>query len=69
MTMETARIGADANLMPQELANDTSDKHFVAAPCQIACPVGTDAPSYIGYIWAGKFEEAFEAITATNPFS
>ena len=69
MTMETARIGADANLMPQELADDTSDKHFVAAPCQIACPVGTDAPSYIGYIWAGKFEEAFEAITATNPFS
>jgi len=69
MTMETARIGADANLMPEELADDTSDKHFVAAPCQIACPVGTDAPSYIGYIWAGKFDEAFEAITATNPFS
>ena len=69
MTMETARIGADANLMPKELADDTSDKHFVPAPCQIACPVGTDAPSYIGYIWAGKFEEAFEAITATNPFS
>jgi len=69
MTLETARIGADANLMPEELADDTSDKHFVAAPCQIACPVGTDAPSYIGYIWQGRFEEAFEAITATNPFS
>lgn len=67
--MDTARIGADANLLPEELADDTSDKHYVPAPCQIACPVGTDAPSYIGYIWAGKFDEAFEAITATNPFS
>ncbi|MBC6441413.1 MAG: FAD-dependent oxidoreductase [Rhodospirillales bacterium] len=58
-----------ANLLPPELADDTNDKHYVAAPCQIACPVGTDAPSYIGYIWEGKFDEAFEAITATNPFS
>ncbi len=39
------------------------------APCQVACPIGTDAPSYIAYIWEGKLEEAFEAITATNPFS
>ena len=34
-----AATGADANLMPRELADDTSDKHFVPAPCQIACPV------------------------------
>ena len=60
---------ADANLLPPELADDTDDRHYVPAPCQIACPVGTDAPSYIGYIWEGKFEAAFEAITATNPFS
>ena len=52
-----------------ELADDTGDHHFVPAPCQIACPVGTDAPSYIAYIWEGKFDEAFEAITSTNPFS
>ncbi|MCY4407565.1 MAG: hypothetical protein OXC15_14440, partial [Rhodospirillaceae bacterium] len=52
-----------------ELPDDTADAHFVPAPCQIACPVGTDAPSYIAYIWERKFEEAFEAITATNPFS
>ena len=49
--------------------DDTRDMHFVPAPCQAACPIGTDAPSYIGYIWEGKFEEAFEAITSTNPFS
>ena len=56
-----------------EAAHGTEDHsgqtHFVPAPCQVACPVGTDAPSYIGYIWEGKLEEAFEAITSTNPFS
>ena len=55
--------------LPEELRDDTGDTHFVPAPCQIACPVGTDAPSYIGLIWEGRFAEAFEAITATNPFS
>ncbi len=57
--------------VPPELApkDDVGDIHFVPAPCQVACPVGTDAPSYIAYIWEGKIEEAFEAITATNPFS
>ena len=58
---------AGGNLLA-ELPDDTADAHFVPAPCQIACPVGTDAPSYIAYIWERKFEEAFEAITATNPF-
>lgn len=52
-----------------DLIDDQDDQHFVPAPCQSACPVGTDAPSYIGYAWEGKWEEAFEAITATNPFS
>jgi NADPH-dependent glutamate synthase beta subunit-like oxidoreductase len=54
---------------PLDLRDDTDDLHFVPAPCQLACPIGTDAPSYIGLIWEGKQLEAFEAITATNPFS
>lgn len=54
---------------PSESADDTRDVHFVPAPCQVACPIGTDAPSYIAYTWEGKLEEAFEAITATNPLS
>ena len=54
---------------PPEYADDTGDLHFVPAPCQAACPIGTDAPSYLAYIWEGKLEEAFEAITSTNPFS
>ena len=52
-----------------DLKDDTTDIHYVPAPCQVACPIGTDAPSYIAYIWEGKNEEALEAINATNPFS
>ena len=52
-----------------DLDDDTRDIHYVPAPCQVACPIGTDAPSYIAYVWEGKNEEAMEAITATNPFS
>ena len=69
MAVERRPDGAYETLVPDELADDTGDLHFVPAPCQIACPVGTDAPSYIAYIWEGKFAEAFEAITVTNPFS
>ena len=54
---------------PEGAPDDTGDLHFVPAPCQVACPIGTDAPSYIALIWEGKDAEAFEAITATNPFS
>ncbi len=54
---------------PAEYIDDTTEGHYVPAPCQVACPVGTDAPSYLAYIWEQKLDEAFEAITATNPFS
>ena len=69
MALERGPDGTTEVLLPEELEDDRGDLHFVPAPCQIACPVGTDAPSYIAYIWEGKFAEAFEAITATNPFS
>ncbi|MBM3396434.1 MAG: FAD-binding protein, partial [Betaproteobacteria bacterium] len=59
----------DPGPTPEGVKEDIQDLNFVPAPCQVACPIGTDAPSYIGYIWEGKVEEAFEAITATNPFS
>jgi len=52
-----------------DLEDDTNDQHYVPAPCQVACPIGTDAPSYIGLIWEGKYEQALEAINATNPMS
>lgn len=59
----------DPGAAPEGSLDDVTLSHFVPAPCQVACPIGTDAPSYIGYIWENKIEEAFEAITATNPFS
>jgi NADPH-dependent glutamate synthase beta subunit-like oxidoreductase len=59
----------DASRTPEELLDDSGDVHFVPAPCQTGCPIGTDAPSYIALIWEDRLEEAFEAITATNPFS
>ena len=54
---------------PPEYEDHTRDVHFVPAPCQVACPIGTDAPSYIASIWDEDYEGAFEAITSTNPFS
>ena len=55
--------------VPPIFKDDTGNRHYVPAPCQVACPVGTDAPSYIAYIWEKKYPQAFEAITASNPFS
>jgi hypothetical protein len=42
--------------VPPELdeRDDVQDVNYVPAPCQVACPIGTDAPSYIAYIWEGK---------------
>ena len=54
---------------PPEYEDHTRDVHYVPAPCQVACPIGTDAPSYIAHIWDEDYEAAFEAITSTNPFS
>ncbi len=36
------------------------------APCNAACPVGTDARRYVGLIFQGRYEEAMEVITANN---
>ncbi len=55
--------------VPPDYEDHVREAHYVPAPCQVACPVGTDAPSYLAYIWEEEWEKAFEAITATNPFS
>ena len=52
---------------PPEYEDHTRDVHYVPAPCQVACPIGTDAPSYIAHIWDEDYEAAFEAITSTIP--
>ncbi|MBW2052777.1 MAG: FAD-dependent oxidoreductase [Deltaproteobacteria bacterium] len=62
--------GKETMLIDQnEIYNEFHDKEWIPAPCQMACPVGTDVPSYITLIWEEKFEEAIEVITEPNPFA
>jgi len=41
---------------------------LVGAPCQAACPLGTEAWRYVAHIGRGEYEEAYRAIRETNPF-
>ncbi len=41
---------------------------LVGAPCQNACPVGTEAWRYIALIEKGEYEEAYKVIREPNPF-
>lgn len=43
-------------------------KELVGAPCQSACPIGTEAWRYIAHIARGEYEEAYKVIRETNPF-
>ena len=43
-------------------------ENLVYAPCQNACPLGQDVPSYVAYIAHRKFDKALEVIMRTNPF-
>jgi NADPH-dependent glutamate synthase beta subunit-like oxidoreductase/NAD-dependent dihydropyrimidine dehydrogenase PreA subunit len=38
------------------------------APCQAACPAGTDAGRYVGLIGAKRFDEAYAVAAEVNPF-
>ncbi|MFC1896027.1 hypothetical protein ACFL0Q_05140, partial [Thermodesulfobacteriota bacterium] len=38
------------------------------SPCQAACPIHTDVPSYVMAIAQGKFREALDVIREVNPF-
>ncbi|UCF78006.1 MAG: FAD-dependent oxidoreductase [Candidatus Eiseniibacteriota bacterium] len=43
-------------------------KELVGAPCQSACPLGTEAWRYIAHVGRGEYEEAYRAIREPNPF-
>ncbi|MCK4679075.1 MAG: FAD-dependent oxidoreductase [Bacteroidales bacterium] len=43
-------------------------KELVGAPCQAACPVGTEAWRYVAHIARGEYEQAYIAIREANPF-
>jgi NADPH-dependent glutamate synthase beta subunit-like oxidoreductase/Pyruvate/2-oxoacid:ferredoxin oxidoreductase delta subunit len=38
------------------------------APCQVACPAGTDAARYIALIGEGRYDEAYAVAAEVNPF-
>ena len=38
------------------------------APCQVACPAGTDAGRYVGLIHGGRFDDAYAVSAEVNPF-
>ena len=38
------------------------------APCQHACPVGMDIPSYVSLVRAGRLDDAYKVVLETNPF-
>ena len=38
------------------------------APCQLACPVFIDIPSYLALVAQGRYQEAWEVIRLDNPF-
>ena len=38
------------------------------SPCQHACPIEMDVPSYIALIRAGRLEDAYKVMLRTNPF-
>ncbi len=42
-------------------------KELVGAPCQAACPLGTEAWRYVAHIARGEFEEAYRVIREANP--
>lgn len=39
-----------------------------ASPCQLACPLGTEAWRYVAHIARGEYPEAYAAIRESNPF-
>ena len=40
----------------------------LASPCQLACPIGTQAWRYVAHIERGEYEQAYVAIREANPF-
>jgi NADPH-dependent glutamate synthase beta subunit-like oxidoreductase/Pyruvate/2-oxoacid:ferredoxin oxidoreductase delta subunit len=46
----------------------TDSRREPIAPCQDACPAGTDAGRYVGLIGQGRYDEAYAVAAEVNPF-
>ena len=51
-----------------ELRPEPSPAQPAASPCQLACPIGTEAWRYVAHIKRGEYELAYAAIREPNPF-
>lgn len=40
----------------------------LAAPCRVACPVGTDAAAYVALLAEGRWADAYDVARRPNPF-
>jgi NADH-quinone oxidoreductase subunit F len=45
-----------------------SCRELVGAPCQNACPAGTEVWRYVAHIARGEYQEAYRVIRENNPF-
>jgi NADH-quinone oxidoreductase subunit F len=43
-------------------------RELTGAPCQSACPLGTEAWRYVAHLARGEYEEAYRVIRESNPF-
>jgi NADH-quinone oxidoreductase subunit F len=41
---------------------------LVGAPCQAACPIGTEAWRYVAHLSRGEYQQAYRVIREANPF-
>jgi NADH-quinone oxidoreductase subunit F len=49
-------------------ASPTPTPASPSAPCQLACPAGTDAGRYVGLIAEGRYDDAYAVAAEVNPF-
>jgi NADH-quinone oxidoreductase subunit F len=55
-------------LIADKLLPGPASTQPVASPCQLACPIGTQAWRYVAHIERGEYEQAYVAIREANPF-
>jgi len=49
----------EAHINQRQCPTDTCEK-IAPAPCQKACPIGMDVPTYVALIAQRRFDEALE---------
>ena len=66
-TMRWFREEYEAHLYDRSCPAGTC-KELVGAPCQSACPIGTEVWRYVAHIGRGELNEAYQVIRDANPF-